>query len=149
MRTGKNKLFKIYEHPAQGIEAVKVGFSWPAFFITVIWMMVHRLWRLAVLWIGLYAIVRVSEGFVERMEDSTLTFLLLFIVFIAWGALCLIPGMRGNSWRGKNLVRRGYILSQTIRADSGGDAISKAKLAASRKESQVAAPAATERLEQS
>ena len=133
MRTGNNKLFNIYEHPTQGIEAVKVGFSWPAFFITVIWMMVHRLWHLAVLWIGLYAIVHVAEGFVERMEDSTLTFLLLFVVLIAWGALCLIPGLRGNSWREKNLVRRGYSLIQTIRAESGGDAISKAKLAASGK----------------
>ncbi|SFH34484.1 Protein of unknown function [Nitrosospira sp. Nsp14] len=131
MRTGNNKLFKIYEHPTERIEAVKVGFSWPAFFLSVIWMMVHRLWYSAVLWIALYAIVHVAEGFVERMEDSSLTFLLLFVVLIAWGALCLVPGLRGNSWREKNLVRRGYSPIQTIRAESSGDAISKAKLAAS------------------
>ena len=29
------KTFNVYKHPTQGIEAVKVGFSWPAFFLAM------------------------------------------------------------------------------------------------------------------
>ncbi len=31
------KQYKIYEHPAGAIEAVKLGWSWPAFFFVSIW----------------------------------------------------------------------------------------------------------------
>ena len=130
MRTGDKKLFNIYEHPTQGLQAVKIGFSWPAFFFSVIWMIVHRLWRIAAIWTGLYIVTHFVEGFVETIEDSTLMFLLLAaVVLIAWLALWLVPGYKGNSWREKKLLRRGYHLAQTLRAESGPDAISKAKLA--------------------
>lgn len=138
MRTGDKQLFTIYEHPTQGFQAVKVGFSWLAFFLTIIWMLVHRLWRLLAIWIGLYIVVHIAEGFVETLDDSSLTYLLLLIVvLIGWGALCLVPGYRGNSWREKDLLSRGYNFIQAIRAESVGDAISKAKLTASSKVSQM------------
>jgi len=38
------KTFNIYHHPIHGYEAVKVGFSWPAFFFAFIWMLLKRLW---------------------------------------------------------------------------------------------------------
>ena len=144
MRTGYKRLFKIYEHPTQGFQAVKVGFCWPAFFLTVIWMMVHRLWRLLATWIALYMAVHLAEGFVEAMEDSSPAYLLfLVVIFIAWGALCLIPGYRGNSWREQDLLSKGYNFVQPIRAESPGDAISKAKLTLSSNVSQMPVRAVT------
>lgn len=138
MRTGDKRLFKLYEHPTQGFQAVKVGFCWPAFFLTVIWMMAHRLWRLLAIWIALYIVVHLAEGFLETIDDSSLTYLLfLVVILIASVALCLVPGYRGYSWREKDLLNRGYNFVQAIRAESPGDAISKAKLTLSSNVSQM------------
>jgi hypothetical protein len=138
MRTGDKRLFNLYEHPTQGFQAVKVGFSWPAFFLTAIWMMVHRLWRLLAIWIGLYIVVHLAEGFVETLDDSSLTYLLFSVVILfAWGALCLVPGYKGNSWREKDLLNKGYNFLQAIRAESVGNAISKAKLTVGSKVNQM------------
>ena len=35
--------YKIFKHPAQGIKAVKNGFSWPAFFLFPIWFIYKKL----------------------------------------------------------------------------------------------------------
>ena len=34
------KTFQVYKHPIAGIEAIKVGFSFPAFFFGWIWMFI-------------------------------------------------------------------------------------------------------------
>ena len=38
------KTFQVYKHPIAGIEAIKVGFSFPAFFFGWIWMFIKKLW---------------------------------------------------------------------------------------------------------
>ena len=38
------RTFDVYKHRTQGYEAVKQGFSWPAFFFTRIWAFVKKLW---------------------------------------------------------------------------------------------------------
>jgi len=48
------RTFNVYKHPTQGFEAVKVGFSSPAFFFGIIWMMVKKLWGFAGLWVAMY-----------------------------------------------------------------------------------------------
>jgi hypothetical protein len=42
------KTFKIYEPPTGECEAVKQGWSWPAFFFGPIWALVKTLWGLGV-----------------------------------------------------------------------------------------------------
>ena len=41
------KTFNVYHHPMYGFEAVKVGFSWPALFFGILWMMYKKLWLFA------------------------------------------------------------------------------------------------------
>ena len=36
--------FDVYRHPTLGYEAVKRGFSWPAFFVGPIWALSKRMW---------------------------------------------------------------------------------------------------------
>ena len=46
--------FKVYKHSTQRVEiveAVKVGFSWPAFFFSFWWMFAKGLWIRALIWI--------------------------------------------------------------------------------------------------
>lgn len=98
------KKFNVYRHPTEGVEAVKIGFSWPAFFFGIIWMLVKRLWSLASLWSLLYLGLSAYEGFLTPSAFSLL--LISFYYFALW----LIPGFYGNSWREKNLSNRGYEL---------------------------------------
>jgi len=35
------KRFNVYKHPTLGTDAVKIGFSWPAFFFGLFWMLVQ------------------------------------------------------------------------------------------------------------
>ena len=50
MKLGKNmRTVEVYRQPTFEAQAVKVGLCWPAFFFGVIWMLIFRLWGLAVL----------------------------------------------------------------------------------------------------
>ncbi len=42
--------FNVYRHPAEGYEAVKTGFSWPALLLGIIWMLAKKLWTFAAIW---------------------------------------------------------------------------------------------------
>ena len=42
------KTFEVYQHPTQSSEAVKEGFSWPAFFFGPAWLLFKQLWLFAV-----------------------------------------------------------------------------------------------------
>ena len=42
------KQYKVFKHPAGSIEAVKQGWSWPAFFFSFIWAMVKKMWGLGI-----------------------------------------------------------------------------------------------------
>ncbi|MEM0111894.1 MAG: DUF2628 domain-containing protein, partial [Candidatus Parvarchaeota archaeon] len=43
------KTYNIYKHPLGDIKAVKVGWSWPAFFFTWIWAFVKGLYVVGVI----------------------------------------------------------------------------------------------------
>ena len=39
------KTYHVFEHPTRGLEAVKVGVSWPGFFFGFFWMLVKKMCR--------------------------------------------------------------------------------------------------------
>ncbi|HEX4962677.1 MAG TPA: hypothetical protein VF173_17710 [Thermoanaerobaculia bacterium] len=53
--------FNLYERPVLGLEALKVGFSWPLFF-SILWMFARKLWSYSGLWLGLYAALLIMVG---------------------------------------------------------------------------------------
>jgi Protein of unknown function (DUF2628) len=115
------KVYKVYKHPSLGAEAVKVGFSWPAAFLIVIWMLAKKLWMLAGLWVLLYILLAMIQDAALK-SYSTGEILLVLAGHIALG---LVPAFKGNEWRMKNLTRRGYEFVDSARAETPGAAIAQ------------------------
>ena len=112
------KTFQVYTHPQAATEAVKVGFSWPAFFFSFFWMLAKRLWGVAALWFSAYFLCAIIEK-VANPENANggspaLFLLVAAVYFILW----LLPAFKGNQWREKNLTKRGYQLQGTVQAAS-------------------------------
>jgi hypothetical protein len=119
------KTFNVYRHPIQGLEAVKVGFSWPAVSAGPIWMLAKQLWGLSALWIALYLSLSLVETGTDKFEPGGAQALVYLHLVAGYCALSLIPGLSGNKWREKNLVRRGFEMIGTIQAETPEAAISQ------------------------
>ena len=120
------KTFKIYRHPTRGHEAVKVGFSWPAFFFGIIWMLVKRLRSLAAIWILAFVILAVIEIITDAAQSEPALQAVVYLLLVAANiALWLTPAFKGNSWRVRNLEKNGYELVGESQADTADAAIAQ------------------------
>ena len=108
------KMFAVYRHPALGHEAVKQGFSWPAFFFGWIWAFVKGLWLPG-------AVLMFAPFLLVALDPSGI----LFFVFGLSAPLVL--GFQGNAWRVSNLVRRGYEFVQNIEAENADTALARTR----------------------
>lgn len=110
--SGYQPQFNIYKHPSLGLEAVKIGLSFPALLFGIIWILVKKQWDMTILWVFLF-IVFVNTTSVSWLPPIGYLFLWLF------------PAFKGNKWRENNLSKRGYELLDTITADTPDAAIAK------------------------
>ena len=94
--------YSILQHPTRGLEAVKNGWSWPAFLFTWIWAFVKRLFLIG--WIALLAVMALSS---VPVPEAWLVGNL--IIAIALGA-------KGNELRVKRLRDLGYEDVATVEA---------------------------------
>ena len=102
--------YKIFKHPTGSIEAVKQGWSWPAFFFTYIWAMVKKMWALGVLvFVGWFVLGIILNAVATSSERSV-------IIFMSGIIINIVFGVNGNSWREKNLLARGYKIKGTEKA---------------------------------
>jgi len=115
------KVYKVYKHPSLGAEAVKVGFSWPAAFLIVIWMLAKKLWMLAGLWVLAYIVLAIIQD-VALNSPSIGGILVILAGHLALG---LIPAFKGNEWRIKNLTKRGYEFVDSVQASTPDAAIAE------------------------
>ena len=99
------KHYKIFEHPAGNIEAVKLGWSWPAFFFGFLWALAKRMWGLGG---GLFAAFFFAESLDASVHEA-----LDGLITVAALVLAFIFGLNGNRWRENNLQSRGYEYTQT------------------------------------
>lgn len=120
------KTFNVYKHPTLGIEAVKVGFSWPAFFFGIIWMLVKKLWGLAGAWFVAYIVLSLIEKVTDQAGEGAAQALVYLILAAGYFTLWLIPAFKGNSWREQNLSKRGYEKLATIHAETPDAAVAQA-----------------------
>jgi len=117
------KHYKIYESSLGFKEAVKQGWSWPAFFFTFIWAFVKKLHAIGggVL-AGLFVMMMIGGAMVDsESEDSADTF--TGLMMLAQIAVAVVFGVNGNLWREKNLISRAYKLLDTIEAPTDEAAI--------------------------
>lgn len=120
------KQFRVFRHPTLGLEAVKVGVSWPAFFFTFVWMLVKKLWGWAGLWIGGAIVLAIFEKVAESSPEGGAQILLYLIVAAGWFVLALVPLFKGNIWRETNLRARGYEMVSTVEAETSDAAVAQA-----------------------
>ncbi|WP_028583787.1 DUF2628 domain-containing protein [Desulfogranum mediterraneum] len=96
------KQYKIFQHPDGSTEAVKQGWSWPAFFFSCFWAIAKKMWLtgtalfLASLTLG--AVVGQAE--MGAQGDS--------IINIISIAISIIFGLKGNDWWEAALWSQGY-----------------------------------------
>jgi hypothetical protein len=123
------KTFNIYQHPTLGIEAVKQGFSWPGFLFGAIWMLVKKLWMLAALWFALGVALELVDMVAKSSTDEGAALLVQGLLLVGYLALMLVPGFKGNAWREAGLRRRGFVLKQTVQAETPDAALAQAAMA--------------------
>jgi hypothetical protein len=111
------RVYQIFKHSEKGIQAVKRGFSWPAFFFTWIWALTRRLWLAG----GLLFLCSIALGiFGQAMGRRNGPFALaLDLIFL------LIVGTRANLWRSNALENRGYRHLGAMNARDPQDALAK------------------------
>lgn len=135
-KVGFMKTFKIFVHPDGGRQAVKVGFSWPAFFFgillsffgAILWMLSKGLWRFAGLWSVILVIVVFVENAIRTSAlDPAMKSVLEYVLFGCYLAAMLIPAMKGNDWRVRKLLSRRYAVLTTVAASSPAQALERLK----------------------
>jgi len=112
------KTFKVFMHPTLGYRAVKVGFSWPGFLFSVIWLLIKKLWAHALIFISIIVLLALIELFFDNAQTSVMVLLLEFGVYIFIGINC-------NEWRVANLQEHGFELINTLQAETPNAAIGK------------------------
>lgn len=110
------KQYKIFKHPSGAIEAVKQGWSWPAFFFGFVWALIKKIWSIG---IGVL-LAFLAVGFIIGAEmgeagDATLNGIA--------ATANLIFGVHGNGWRERNLLSRGFQQKQTVSAANPKEAV--------------------------
>jgi hypothetical protein len=91
--------FTIFQHPSGKIEAVKQGWSWPAFLFGFIWALSKRLYGVA----AFTFFVGYAFAASNRRDDVQGA-----AVFILSVVMTGVLGTFGNRWRIENLKSRGY-----------------------------------------
>ena len=100
--------------PERDVELVKEGFSWPAFFLTFLWALWHRLWLAA-------------AGFLAAGAGLIFAFYQLQANPISQAALSLglasVFGYLGNDLRCRRLARQGFAFAGVAAGDDGDHAL--------------------------
>lgn len=112
------KTFRVFHHPAHGYQAVKIGFSWPGFLFSVIWLLIKKLWRQALLVMAAVLLLASIEMYFQNIQTSVMVLLLEFSIYV-------FVGVYGNEWRMANLEARGFKVIDTLEAETPDGAIRK------------------------
>lgn len=121
------KIYKVYGNLNGNTEAVKMGWSWSAFFFTWVWALGKRIWILTTLTTAALVLSLVL-GFIavaiepEFAKKLSLEFLLIYAGYWALGFSALM-GFNGNQWYENKLLTRGYRFQAIIMADNSKEAI--------------------------
>ncbi len=104
------KVFGIYEHPDNGLEAVKKGFSWPGFFFGFFWAIYKKFWVGVAIILGLKLVIYLISSGIHVPDERTAE----VVGFAGNSLVWIIPGLFGNKWYASHLIRNGYKLIDTV-----------------------------------
>jgi hypothetical protein len=109
------KVFTVHTRPGgldpdRDVVLVKEGFSWPAFFFSLVWALWCRLWLVA---LGIFLIEVAANGLLAALGADPPTQAALSL------GLAAALGVIGNDLKRWTLGRRGYIESDIVAAPDG------------------------------
>ena len=117
------KVFTVYKHESKGYEAVKVGFSWPAFFFNAWWMLFKGFLISFISYCVIFLFMDVYYESVINDPFSIYDFFVIVLGLIMW----FYPAFYGNSWLHKKFKDKGFIEIKSIPSSSKEAAIAIAK----------------------
>jgi len=117
--TARTKIFTVYENPECGDPSdravlVREGFSLCAFLFHGLWLLYHRLWIPALVFLGVLGVLGYAA---EAFAMSTLTAAALQLF------LQVMLGFSAYDVQRWNLTRRGYRFTAVIAAETSLDAV--------------------------
>lgn len=121
------KQYKIFEKPAGRREAVKQGWSWPAFFFSFIWAFAKKMYAAGALLLA----VGILSGFLSHKVDELFAMgdksarSMDHLWHLAQWVLMVVLGVNGNELRERNLKARGYELRGAVAANTAAEALAK------------------------
>lgn len=87
-------------------ESVKQGWSWPAFFFAPLWALTKGLWLHALAFVAaVYGVLLLIFSYSDLIPAANVIPGLFTI------ALWFLFGVRGNKWRERRLLSKGYTLT--------------------------------------
>jgi hypothetical protein len=114
--------YRIFKNASGDTRAVKVGFSWPAMILNMIWTIANGLWLGSVL-----VLVLIFGGlllFAATVQESPV----VASAMVVAGEVALLSflGFRGNDWLASHLESQGYALMEVVEAPNPIDAVALA-----------------------
>lgn len=106
--------YRILRNDLGDTRVVKVGFSWPAFFLNVLWAVANGLWVVAFLILVLAVCGLVL--FSSAVQSSPI--LVSLGAIFAEAAFLIFLGSRANDWLTSHLEGCGYVISTVVSAPS-------------------------------
>jgi hypothetical protein len=99
------KQYKIFKNPLDQMDAVKQGWSWPAFWFAPFWALFKKMWVLGIgTIVGWFGFVFIIDAIFGNDMNVGNGFMVVSLVF----------GLYGNRWRAGNLKYRGYDEMTTV-----------------------------------
>ena len=128
--------YKVLQHPAKELKAVKTGFSWLAIpFVTFlpvfpVWFLFRGLWKIFIAYILIILILASIDyelyGFLGFFNFSTADGLQIIIIIVET-VILILPAFKGNEWTISNLIDQGYKVSYSVQASSKKEALQLAQ----------------------
>lgn len=120
----KNKHYHVFYHELLGYEAVKKGWSWPAFFFTAFWGLIKQIWIHSLVLLGIF----ISLMFVYSFGNYYYPFIFDSIwvsLFILMGILIstITFGINGNEWCILRFRKRGFKYLDSVISNNPKNAI--------------------------
>ena len=111
------KMFQVYQGPDDDYQAVKVGFSWPAFFFGAFWALYKRMWMVALALFGVSIAFSIASHLFQGSNFLLMAVSIFSFIFGIW------VGFNANGWVRSHLMKQGYQHVGTVEAGSPSAAI--------------------------
>jgi hypothetical protein len=124
--------YKVYEHPLLPKRIVKIGVCWPALIVGPAYLIYRRLWGSIIVWILAIVLVRYwaftsfqicniygNECYFDADGKTTVEQISEGAIFVG---LLLLLFITNSIWE-KDLNKRGYTMTKSLRARSMDDAL--------------------------